>query len=278
MRFMSRIGQDVISEKPKRQIPSWVLEKIEQKPFRLEYFPPTIHVYSPYNFDFIRELKEKIPAEDRKWNPQEKRWEISDKYENLIKELGEKYYGLSENEFLEKVYNEGRLVRITKAYKVYEIDRTPQLDVFARSYGQSSDRFYITPGSILSSAPLVTYIANPGYYYEKAPSVFEIAYTAKKLKSHHTFLPECFKNLQHTALFDFFRRVKEKDILELPDEKIAELIKEVNSANRLFKQKINIEELYDEPGDNLRKFIAQLDVREPKAVGRALKAYFKIVE
>ena len=271
---MAKIGQDVISEKPRRQIPSWVLSQIKEN-FRIEYTEPgKAYVYSPYNFDFLQEFKEKVPALDRKWNPEDKRWEVDVKHDKILKELGEKYYGISVNDFMEKMYKQGKIIDRTKGYNAYEIDRNPQLEAFARTYGESTDKFYIPPGSAYGGEDfIIVYIANPGYYYEKTPSVFEEGYVLKK-ELRFPFLPEIFRPLRYTSFFNKFQDVRWEDIVKLPDEKIVELIKEVNSVNNLYQHKfLN----YYRIPDDLKNFIQQLDLSDPKAVGEALKAYFKIV-
>ena len=275
---MAKIGQDVISEKPKRQIPSWVLAQIKEKPFRMEYTEPgKVYVYSPYNFDFLQELKEKIPATDRQWNPKDKRWEVDVKHDSTLKELGEKYYGMSVNEFLEKVYKQGKIIDSTKGYNAYEIDRTPQLEAFAKTYGESTDKFYIPPGSAYGGVHgedfIVVYVANPGYYYDRNPSSFEERYVLKK-GLRFPFLPEAFRPLRYTSFFDKFQDVRWEDIVKLSDEKIVEIIKEVNSANNLYNRKFAGE--YYLP-DEVQSFIKQLDLSDPKAIGAALKAYLNIV-
>jgi hypothetical protein len=87
-------------------------------------------------------------------------------------------------------------------------------------------------------------------------------------------LPEIFRPLRYTSFFNKFQDVRWEDIVKLPDEKIVEIIKEVNSVNNLYQHKfLN----YYRIPDDLKNFIQQLDLSDPKAVGEALKAYFKIV-
>jgi len=61
----------------------------------LEINGDTILVRTPYNVGFLTALKNAIPHKDRKWNPVEKRWEVSEPYKNIVKTLILAHYGIS---------------------------------------------------------------------------------------------------------------------------------------------------------------------------------------
>lgn len=58
----------------------------------LFYLDTSIWAKTPYNKDFVSALKDKIPKDYRRWDPDEKVWVISYSYENRLIALCSTYF------------------------------------------------------------------------------------------------------------------------------------------------------------------------------------------
>lgn len=83
----NKIGSSVL--KKRSPPPPWITPKIE---YSIIVNPADLTVKTPYNKDYLDEFKEKIPENDRKWDPERKWWVVKRKHLKEIKYLANKYF------------------------------------------------------------------------------------------------------------------------------------------------------------------------------------------
>ena len=229
------IGQDVVG-KPKRVVPDWIRSRIVPRTFRIEKAGEWVYIYSPYNAEFVESLKHDIPPDFRTWNSDEKRWEVHERFESKVRELGNTFYGLEEGTFLKhvKTHYQPQDVKYATVYRNVKTDEKMR-DLFynrSESFGIShTDRYVAAEGTI------DIYIPKEGYYIKSNSHDIEDNWATSNTHtlSYGSILPLEFAEIKivtrlTNALFDRRR----EDINHLSAEKFVKLVKIINHLNHAF--------------------------------------------
>lgn len=272
-----------------------------------------IYIITPFNEEFVKELKNLIPLENRLWNREEKRWEIESDadFETVIDKLASKYYVTGPESFARfNKYKAGEN-EAAKVYKIpYEIrDENTGISRPVESWG--GDHEYLsnlhrsiqnTQGnalwkSVMTREVNTTYIiltvAKDGFYLNRHSG--ELRSFAAQWAARHDavspdadteVLPEKFKEVKWSKTLESLYNLRKDDVVNLSLENLVSLSSAFKAMPNLFYAPWSgevyfskTEKLGDasEASKRIIDYLASADLTKPQEIVETLKTVVEVI-